>query len=113
MTDTERIMRIYEDGYKDGFAAGKFVGREISLKDVREEAEKIAVKLWNQKLWIPVKQRLPKKDGWYHVTARRFDKTTVATHDMYFEDGEWASPWYEVIAWMKKPEPYTEEEDES
>ena len=71
--------------------------------------------------WIPVKERLPDKNGRYLVTnynlvcLRRF---SVARNEFgYFDntDESYESRWVsvpQVTAWMPLPEPYKEEENE-
>ena len=64
--------------------------------------------------WIPVSERLPKKDGWYLVTIRGYD--TVTDVSLYSADG---SAWSDVstkqkaIAWMPLPEPYRGDTEET
>lgn len=81
--------------------------------------------------WIPVKERLPEKDGKYLVThvvsfqTRMIDVYSYA-NDLYkidkydFWDRKGKSGWYDidreyggillddVVAWMELPEPYKE-----
>lgn len=58
--------------------------------------------------WIPVSERLPKKEGYFFVTdeAAGMAETLI---DKYIrcDDGEWVWLYSQhVVAWMPLPEPY-------
>ena len=68
--------------------------------------------------WIPVKERLPEKNGVYLVYVRDdsyCDRVSEYMSLVYFSriTGEFAilSEWHKALAWMPCPEPYKEEEE--
>ena len=75
------------------------------------DACKGAIELLEQTRWVPVSERLPKKNGNYIVSL----EDAVDTYARFF-NGKWFMPLfgsiareygeYEVIAWMPLPKPY-------
>ena len=57
--------------------------------------------------WIPVTERLPKKDGSYLVSGKwGSGKESVGDCEFSVEDGYFQTAWnFDVIAWMPLPEP--------
>ena len=58
--------------------------------------------------WIPVTERLPKKDGSYLVSGKwGSGKESVGDCEFSVEDGYFQTAWnFDVLAWMPLPEPY-------
>jgi len=71
--------------------------------------------------WIPIRSAddLPKENGYYLVTCGSvgIDPDDTTSHELNWFGGKWYLPSDEmiemdgVIAWMKKPKPYTEPAD--
>ena len=70
--------------------------------------------------WIPVSDRLPKKNGVYNVTEKVFrlddrehkGRYNIKTEQVKYCDGKWQrASFFEVIAWMPLPEPYRAERE--
>ena len=61
----------------------------------------------NEPHWIPVTERLPKKDGSYLVSGKwGSGKESVGDCEFSVEDGYFQTAWnFDVIAWMPLPEP--------
>ena len=86
-----------------------------SESDFSEEALDMAVfalKKLEQDRWYSVaKEGNPKENGFYLWTS----KDGTVREDYYQVRGDtWSKAWqfgYEVIAWKKEPEPYTEEDN--
>lgn len=83
-------------------------GQEYDDKGI--EALKKAIKLLEQTQWIPVSERLPKKEDLYIVSVkndhdRRYSKTC-----WYHGEGNWFAR-QDVEAWMPLPEPYGAESE--
>ena len=91
--------------------------REAAALVAKESAELL------ERRWIPVEERLPETQGWYHVAIRdektkkiavELDLYAVETaknfgHEIGFcKDGRWDGR-EKVIAWMPLPEPPEEE----
>mgnify|MGYP004659232791 CR=1 FL=1 len=87
--------------------------REAAALVAKESAELL------ERRWIPVEERLPEKQGWYHVAIRdekmkriavELDSYAIETaknfgHEIGFcKDGRWNGR-EKVIAWMPLPEP--------
>jgi len=66
--------------------------------------------------WIPVSERLPKKDGRYQVTRYDYVTNTEFIDILWYEENLWwnrrSTGDYAVIAWMPLPEPYAERREE-
>lgn len=71
--------------------------------------------------WIPVRERLPEKEGNYIVTEKVFcledieHKGRFNTHveQVEYRNKKWKrASFFEVIAWMPLPRAYTESEVE-
>lgn len=60
--------------------------------------------------WIPCKERLPEKEGYYIVSLVAYNGRPFADADDYFIDG-WNTFGGRVVAWMPFPEPYKEDKD--
>ena len=88
--------------------------------------DKNVAKVWDQikdlpsaqpkQQWIPVSERLPKKDGRYLVTRYDYVTSTEFIDILWYEKNLW---WnmrytgnYAVTAWMPLPEPYKGEDHE-
>ena len=71
--------------------------------------------------WIPIRSAddLPKENGYYLATCGSvgIDPDDTTSHELNWFSGKWYLPSDEmiemdgVIAWMKKPQPYTEPAD--
>ncbi len=61
--------------------------------------------------WIPVSERPPEEDGMYYVTVRDSKGDIDAVPCLWFFD-KWGITGFEVIAWIKIPEPYKGDADE-
>ena len=69
--------------------------------------------------WIPCKERLPKENNWYCITARY--KGTYTTDGCFWNGTEWLTGTFEsvkefndeieILAWCELPKPYEEEEN--
>lgn len=92
-----------------------------NLKDAREfdEAKQIVIEALQQEpKWIPVTERLPKRDELVLVTYKTSYKIDLCK---YLDDGS-ENPWWsymegcvwndDVIAWQPLPEPYEESDGE-
>lgn len=97
------------------------------------DAYDMAIKALEQTRWIPVDERLPKKDGKYLVTVSSFcgeivfersfakdlhkvDEFDFPEHKcgFYKYDDEWRySEEDDVMAWMPLPDPYRKESEEN
>ena len=84
--------------------------------DVLLEASRVAVGVLEQTEWIPVSERLPEASGNYLVTTKWeggysgnvYVETTMAMYRKKMK--EWDC--VDVIAWMPRPQAYTESEGE-
>lgn len=104
LNSTEAYMGI---GYNHG------VGDSIAIIKNAPTIEAEPVK---HRRWIPVNERLPKKDGRYLVTRYDYVTSTEFIDILWYEKNLW---WnmrytgdYAVTAWMPLPGPYTEEGEE-
>jgi hypothetical protein len=81
------------DAYVKGFERG--IQKAMQIKDH----------------WIPVKEKLPKKDGSYLVSGRwSSGKEAVGECEYAVHDGLFRTAWnFDVLAWKNLPEPYREE----
>lgn len=67
--------------------------------------------------WIPVKDRLPKKDGEYRVTVQYYNVNNLSEKAgkpkldiVEFYNGRWRTAKFrKVTAWMENPKPYEED----
>lgn len=97
-------------------AADRIANQNTHILALQKEIEGLRAQLPR---WIPVTERLPEKEGWYHVaildnTTKRIsvelDMYAVETannfqHEIGFcKDGRWDGR-EKVIAWMPLPEP--------
>lgn len=97
-------------------SADRIVAAEEYALILKKEIEKLRAQLPR---WIPVEERLPETQGWYHVAIRdektkriavELDLYSVETaknfgHEIGFcKDGKWDGR-EKVIAWMPLPEP--------
>ena len=97
----------------------RFGGLMMSSKFV--ESVRIAMEAYiNQQDWIPVSEGLPKERGTYIVTEKVFSlndrkhtgRFDLMTEQVEFCNGKWErASFYEIIAWMPKPEPYKAESE--
>lgn len=71
--------------------------------------------------WIPCSERLPEEGGRYIVTEKRFaiddekhkGRYQIIVEEAIFSNNKWCrANFFEVLAWMKLPKPYGEEESE-
>ena len=77
-----------------------------------EEAKRIAIEALEQRMWIPVHKRVPKKNGNYLVTYETSDGTATLRYEAVDHYGpSWLheSKHTKAVAWMPLPEPYKEE----
>ena len=102
---------------KDLFAAAdRLENQNAHIAALQQEIEKLR---GQAPRWIPVEERLPETQGWYHVAIRdektkriavELDLYSVETaknfgHETGFcKDGRWDGR-EKVIAWMPLPEP--------
>lgn len=102
---------------KDLFAAAdRLENQNAHIAALQQEIEKLRGQVPR---WIPVEERLPETQGWYHVATRdektkriavELDLYSVETaknfgHEAGFcKDGRWDGR-EKVIAWMPLPEP--------
>ena len=97
-------------------AADRIANQSTHIAALQKEIEKLRGQVPQ---WIPVKERLPEKQGWYHVAIRdekmkriavELDSYAIETaknfgHEIGFcKDGRWNGR-EKVIAWMPLPEP--------
>lgn len=78
----------------------------VTYKNIETLIEKIRNRRFSG--WIPVKEGLPEKNGFYQVTEKFVDKIVVY-QEYYFADRKEWSYRADVIAWQPLPEPYKEE----
>ena len=74
----------------------------------QEEQDEVKRILENIPHWIPVTERLPKKDGSYLVSGKWWSgKESVGDCEFSVEDGYFQTAWnFDVLAWRELPEPY-------
>ena len=99
----EEAIKLIDD--RMCFGRGEWSEHHKPEIDIYWQAGEMAIKaLEAEPHWIPVKERLPEKDGAYLVTADGFPVTTK----FYSADGDgWGSEWNKAItAWMPLPEPF-------
>lgn len=97
-------------------AADRIANQSTHIAALQQEIEKLRGQLPR---WIPVEERLPEKQGWYHVAIRdektkriavELDLYAIETaknfgHEIGFcKDSRWDGR-EKVIAWMPLPEP--------
>lgn len=97
-------------------AADRIANQDTHILALQKEIEKLRGQLPR---WIPVEERLPETQGWYHVAildekmkriAVELDSYAIETaknfgHEIGFcKDGRWNGR-EKVIAWMPLPEP--------
>lgn len=97
-------------------AADRLENQNAHIAALQQEIERLRGQLPR---WIPVEERLPEKQGWYHVAIRdekmkrisiELDSYAIETaknfgHEIGFcKDGRWNGR-EKVIAWMPLPEP--------
>ena len=87
---------------------------EENLSDLLEKVKQLATELEAslERLWIPVTERLPEKDGNYLVTSYTYDKSKVYVTTRLFIDGEWVFCGKDIVAWVELPKPYKEGSEE-
>ena len=85
----------------------------VDYRDIAVETIKVLPSAQSKQQWIPVSERLPKKDGRYLVTRYDYVTSTEFIDILWYEKNLW---WnrrytgdYAVTAWMPLPDPYTEE----
>lgn len=98
----ENAHIYYENGFRHGFSSGY----DHAAAELR---------------WIPIRSAddLPKENGYYLATCGSvgIDPDDTTSHELNWFGGKWYLPSDEmiemdgVIAWMKKPKPYTEPAD--
>ena len=97
-------------------AADRLANQNAHIAALQQEIERLRGQLPR---WIPVAERLPENQGWYHVAIRdekmkriavELDSYAIETaknfgHEIGFcKDGRWDGR-EKVIAWMPLPEP--------
>ena len=97
-------------------ASDRIANQSTHIAALQQEIEKLRAQVPR---WIPVAERLPETQGWYHVAIRdeKTKKIAVALdlyavetaknfgHEIGFcKDGRWDGR-EKVIAWMPLPEP--------
>ena len=96
--------------------ARDLIAKALSHSDMDLEFDKavwMLLKCADEKInggWIPVTERLPKKDGLYLVSVkndhlRRYSKTCWYSNKNWFARQD-------VVAWQLLPQPYTAESEE-
>ena len=80
---------------------GNFAGNHSALKALINMQPTIEP----EQRWIPVSERPPEEDGMYYVTVRDSKGDIDAVPCLWFSD-KWGINGFEVIAWIKIPEPY-------
>jgi hypothetical protein len=96
----------YINGLKRGLEIVEMTGYDHAAAELR---------------WIPIRSAddLPKENGYYLATCGSvgIDPDDTTSHELNWFGGKWYLPSDEmiemdgVIAWMKKPKPYTEPAD--
>lgn len=97
-------------------AADRIVNQNTHILALQKEIEGLRAQMPR---WIPVTERLPEKEGWYHVAIRDEEtKRTAVELDLYAvkiaknfgnevgfcKDDKWHGR-EKVVAWMPLPEP--------
>jgi hypothetical protein len=116
-------LKQRSDGYGTHLANG---GKGDPAEEVSLDALAMAISTLEQTKWIPVTERLPKKDGKYLVFEQSGGRTVTSVLrfakdarkvDRYDFKGRWKNAWYEydsewghytvgsVTHWMPLPEP--------
>ncbi len=89
-------------------------GSGMTTDKQHEEAKIIAIEALEQRMWVPVHERLPEKNGNYLVTYESFDGTARLRYedvDHYGPDWLHESKHTKVVAWMSLPEAYNAESE--
>lgn len=78
-----------------------------------DEALNMAIKALEQEpRWIPVSERLPRKEGDYLVTVRNKEYGFQYIDITTYEHSEWGyKDEWQVIAWINVPSEYKEERE--
>lgn len=97
---------------------GRVLERIAAYEDTGLNPDEITILRNHTKLqqreWIPVKDRLPKNDG-YYLVCMDDEFVTACEYCTYINGAQDWELWAEsgeVIAWMPLPEPYKESETE-
>lgn len=90
-------------------------GSGMTTDKQHEEAKRIVIEALEQRMWIPVHERLPEKNGNYLVTYESSDGTATFRYeavDHYGPDWLHKSKHTKAVAWMPLPEPYEPQKSE-
>lgn len=113
--NNKETINILKRGYPDSnrYAASESEVYEYDVETYNEAVE-YAIKALEEKIWIPVSERLPDKSGRYLITIREgiwtYKKRKIDTFD--FETDNCEEMIRSVIAWQPLPEPYKEGDKE-
>ena len=108
-------MRLVDaDAFDERVRAAGGMAEEELTEDFKDGVQAVLYMLSNQPTiqpephWIPVTERLPKKDGSYLVSGKwGSGKESVGDCEFSVEDGYFQTAWnFDVLAWMPLPEPY-------
>ena len=98
----------YENKYWDMFDCVELPRAKHWDGHTEADAETRLMSLKPEPHWIPVTERLPKKDGSYLVSGKWWSgKESVGDCEFSVEDGYFQTAWnFDVLAWRELPEPY-------
>lgn len=88
------------DVQNDNWEFERAIGLTVALECISD-----APTIEPEQRWIPVSERPPEEDGMYYVTVRDSKGDIDAVPCLWFSD-KWGINGFEVIAWIKIPEPY-------
>lgn len=121
---TDLAIEVFDEGWKDRIRC-----HTCQAQGPPHRTKPAAIENWNRRYdhaaaelrWIPIRSAddLPKENGYYLVTCGSvgIDPDDTTSHELNWFGGKWYLPSDEmiemdgVIAWMKKPKPYTEPAD--
>ena len=110
MIDIEKVIELFKCHEWVKFIIPNCGEREYETVEFSSVIEILEKQLDNG--WIPVSERLPKREGSYLVTVERTlcNRLEHMTETiLYNGDGYWHLFSGRVIAWQSLPEPYREE----
>ena len=104
-----------EDLIKRSDAIGACAYETIECYEARKAIRALPSADRPQGEWIPCKERLPKEEGIYLVTATNyiFDTDEIVVGTCYFNIEYGFSNNRKILAWMPLPEPWKGADDES
>lgn len=122
MIDERKLIQEIEEEEAKFKPGGKFKNEKLNAMILAiYKMIKAMVNCQPRLEWIPVKERLPEKDGFYLVSGRykateKDGKSKVGSCQFRKASGEFKTSWlFDVEAWMDLPDPWEgpDEDDEN